>query len=143
MTGEVQGRPESERTLRDRLTEWSVRTGVSVEVWTLPEPPLGGRLAEIVYGTIRDVLDDLERGPRARTVSIALTVSERGLRLTVSDDGPMAPGPEFIARLRARETSFVRLGGGLTVNHVPRAGTTVSASVPRSGVDSAGGAPDS
>jgi signal transduction histidine kinase len=52
-----------------------------------------------VHGTIRDVLDEVERQALARTVSLALTLALGGLRLTVSDDGGGASPEELQARL--------------------------------------------
>jgi signal transduction histidine kinase len=56
-----------------------------VEGWALLEQPLLAAIADAVHGTVRDVLREVERQASARTVSIALTVAARRLRLTVSD----------------------------------------------------------
>src|SRR5690606_27430874 len=73
--------------LRDHLTEWSERTGIAVEVWALPEREVPPKVADNVYATVREALDNVERHSGARVVSIALTVGRSGLRLTVSDEG--------------------------------------------------------
>ncbi|TMS00686.1 hypothetical protein [Nonomuraea basaltis] len=114
------------RELDDDLTEWSQRTGIAVEAWALPKEPLPCHVGETVRGTIRDVLDEVERQGRARTVSIALTVAPSGLRLTVSDDGGGRSAEALRARLLGRCAEFTGLGGRLTVNGVPGEGTTVS-----------------
>ncbi|MEU7855612.1 hypothetical protein [Nonomuraea sp. NPDC049141] len=73
--------------LEDHLAEWSLQTGITVEIWALPNQPLPALITEIVHGAIRDVPQEVERQAQARTVSIALTVPPGGLRLTVRDDG--------------------------------------------------------
>ncbi|MFI7707894.1 hypothetical protein [Nonomuraea sp. NPDC049480] len=115
--------------MADHLAEWSLQTGITVEIWALPKQPLPAVIAEIVHGTIRDALEEVERQASARTVSIALTVAAGGLRLTVSDDGAGIPVEVFEARLRRRRAEFAGLGGRLTVNGVWGEGTTISAAV--------------
>ncbi|WP_406674853.1 hypothetical protein WBK31_12355 [Nonomuraea sp. N2-4H] len=113
-------------SLEERLEEWSLRTGVKVEVWALPGRALPGRVDGLVHGVVGDVLEEVERQGRARTVCVALTVGSSGLRLTMSDDGHgMAAEP-----YEARRAEVARLGGGLTVNAVRGEGTTVSLAVP-------------
>ncbi|MGW0809496.1 hypothetical protein [Nonomuraea sp. NPDC002799] len=117
--------------LEDHLAEWSLRTGITVESWALPEQPLPAFITEIVHGAIREVLKEVERQAQARTVSIALTVAPSGLRLTVSDDGQGTAAEAYEVQLRSRRAELAALGGGLTVNGVRGEGTTVSASLPR------------
>jgi len=116
--------------LEDHFAEWSERTGVAVEVWALPRRELPARVVENVYATVTEALDNVARHSGARVVSIALTVGRSGLRLTVSDDGRGFP-PETTGRgLVAMRAYFAELGGTLTVNPVPGAGTTVSGFIP-------------
>lgn len=112
------------------LQEWSLQTGIEVEIWALPAEPLPASIAEIVHGTIQDVLREVEQQARARTVSITLTVAASGLRLTVRDDGVGVAAEEYRDRLDGRRASFVSLGGSLSVNGVPSEGTTVGANLP-------------
>ncbi|MEV0198643.1 hypothetical protein [Nonomuraea sp. NPDC050691] len=116
--------------LADYLAEWSLQSGISVEVWALPKQPLPALIAEIVHGTIRDVLQEVERQPSARTVSIALTVAAGRLRLTVRDDGSGMSAEVLEARLRGRRAEVAGLGGRLTVNGLRGEGTTTSAVFP-------------
>jgi signal transduction histidine kinase len=121
-------------SLEDHLAEWSRRTGIAVEVWALPKEPLAARITEIVHGTIDDTLAEVERQGLARTVSLALTVAAGGLRLTIGDDGGGRQAEVLTKCLLIRRAQLVALGGGLTVNGVPGEGTTVSATVPRTGL---------
>ncbi|GAA2418468.1 hypothetical protein GCM10010404_91370 [Nonomuraea africana] len=128
--GELEtGSRTASQALADYLAEWSLQTGITVEIWALPKQPLPAVIAEIVLGTIRDVLQEVERQASTCTVSIALTVAASGLRLTVSDDGS-GMSAEFEARLHGRRAEVAGLGGRLTVNGVRGEGTTISAAVP-------------
>lgn len=116
--------------LEDHFAEWSERTGIAVEVWALPEREVPPAVADGVFATVREALDNVARHSGARVVSVALTVGHSGLRLTVSDDGRgFAPGTTGRG-LVAMRVNFAELGGRLTVNPVPGAGTTVSGFVP-------------
>jgi signal transduction histidine kinase len=121
------------RALEDYLADWSERTGVVVEIWALPKTDVPAQVADAVLATVADAVDNVERHSGAEQVSVALTVSGSGLRLTVSDDGRgMAPGAtgHGLARMRA---NFAALGGSLSVNGVPGGGTTVSGALPAKG----------
>ncbi|WP_052424161.1 sensor histidine kinase [Nonomuraea candida] len=119
------------QALESCLAEWSERTGITVETWALPATDVPARVTEGVMATMREALSNVELHSRARTVSIAVTAGESGLRLTVSDDGqgfPPARAGRGIARMRA---AFAELGGDLSVNSVPGEGTTVTGVLPR------------
>jgi signal transduction histidine kinase len=122
------------RPLDDRLAEWSLLTGIKVEVWALPTEQPPAHLAQTVHAVIEEVLREVQRQAQARTLSLALTVSPSGLRLTISDDGGGMPDEAldaFVVRLRARWAETAGPVGALAVNSVPGEGTTVSAAVPR------------
>ncbi|MFI7697863.1 hypothetical protein [Nonomuraea sp. NPDC049480] len=130
------------RLLEDCLAEWSLQSGIAVEVWALPNERLPSHIAEIVQSTVRDVLQDVERQARARTVSVALTVAPRGLRLTISEDGGGIAGEQLstlTGQMSIRSAGLAALGGGLSINNVPGEGITVSAAVPRKALASESG----
>jgi signal transduction histidine kinase len=110
-------------------------TGIAVEVWALPEKEISSRVRKAVQGVIRDVLDQVGQEGRARTLSLALTVTAHGLRLTVSNDDGGLPGEAFEERLRGRRTELAELDGRLTINGVQGEGTTVDVVVPRKTID--------
>ncbi|WP_327587159.1 hypothetical protein OHA25_09230 [Nonomuraea sp. NBC_00507] len=129
--GELEaGSRTASQALADYLAEWSLQTGITVEIWALPKQPLPPVITEIVHGTIRDVLQEVERQAQAGTVSIALTTVPSGLRLTVSYDDSGTSADVFQARLHGRRAEVAGLGGRLTVNGVRGEGTTMSAAVP-------------
>ncbi|WP_327086191.1 hypothetical protein OIE66_28115 [Nonomuraea sp. NBC_01738] len=117
--------------LEGYLEEWSERTGIVVETWALPDREVPARVGDGVYATLLEALANVERHSGARVVSIAVTVGDSGLRMTVSDDGAgfatAQPG-RGITMMRAR---FAELGGTLSVNGVRGEGTTVTGVVPR------------
>ncbi|MBO3752647.1 hypothetical protein J5X84_41910 [Streptosporangiaceae bacterium NEAU-GS5] len=116
--------------LEDYVADWSCRTGIAVELWALPAKSVPAGMSEAVLQVIAYALDNVERHSGAGQVSIAVTVSRAGLRLTISDDGRgMRPGAgrSGVARMRA---GFVALGGTLSVNGVIGGGTTVSGVLP-------------
>ncbi|MEV0229231.1 ATP-binding protein [Nonomuraea sp. NPDC050786] len=117
--------------LESYLTEWSERTGIVVETWALPATDVSSRVLRGVMAAMDDALSNVELHSRARIVSIAVTVSKSGLRMTISDDGQgfsLTGAGGGIARMRA---AFAEMGGILSVNSVPGQGTTVTGVVPR------------
>ncbi|MFI7131213.1 sensor histidine kinase [Nonomuraea sp. NPDC050153] len=119
--------------LESCLAAWSERTGIAVETWALPATDVPSQVTRAVMATMDEALSNVELHSRARTVSIAVTVSKSGLRMTVSDNGqgfPAAGAGSGIARMRA---AFAELGGSLSVNSVLGEGTTVTGVVPKRG----------
>ncbi|WP_214316944.1 hypothetical protein [Nonomuraea sediminis] len=107
-------------SLTEYLTHWSARTGIAVETWALASLPRGD--ARAVLETVRLALEHVARAG-ATTVSVAVTHGGRGLRLTISDNGPGTAATEGVAAMRA---AFARIGGTLTVHAYPGEGTTVN-----------------
>ncbi|MEV1175955.1 ATP-binding protein [Nonomuraea sp. NPDC049784] len=117
--------------LESYLAEWSERTGIAVETWALPATDVPSPVSSAVMAAMDDALSNVELHSRARMVSIAVTVSKSGLRMTVSDNGqgfPITGTGGGIARMRA---AFAEMGGSLSVNSVLGEGTTVTGVVPR------------
>ncbi|MEU6997462.1 ATP-binding protein [Nonomuraea sp. NPDC046570] len=117
--------------LEHYLSEWTRRTGITVETWALPEGEVPARIARGVMVAFEEALLNVERHSGARTVSVAVTLGPSGLRMTVSDNGhgfSSEPEGRGIALMRAR---FRELGGNLSVNGVRGEGTTVTGVVPR------------
>ncbi len=115
------------------LSDWSQRTGITVEIWALPDADVPPSTAQAVLAAMREALANVESHSGATTVSIAVTTGGRGLRLTARDHGrgfDPATAARGIARMRA---AFTEIGGALTVNSVRGEGTTVTGVVPRRG----------
>ncbi|WP_219460454.1 sensor histidine kinase [Nonomuraea rhizosphaerae] len=117
--------------LESYLTEWSERTGITVETWALPSSEVPSRIAAGVLTAMREALSNVEHHSGASLVSVAVTASKSGLRMTIRDHGQgfaaLRPGGG-IARMRA---TFTELGGSLSVTGTQNEGTTVSGVVPR------------
>ena len=118
------------RLPEDVLVQWSQRTGIAVEVWAFPKEDMPDDIAALVHAVIDDVLAEIEKYALAKTVSVALTITTSGLRLTVGDDGAGMPINALEKRLAAKRAQIVALGGRLTVNSVREVGTTVSGTLP-------------
>ncbi|TMR95097.1 ATP-binding protein [Nonomuraea basaltis] len=131
----LDGRRGLAQVLLDFLARWEERTGIAVAVWAVPGVDVPRRVSEVVLATVREAFDNVERHGRARTVSIALTVGSRGLRLTISDDGAgFAPGAAGRGQI-VMKAGLAGIGGTLKINSVVGGGTTVSAAVPSAAMD--------
>jgi PAS domain S-box-containing protein len=118
--------------------EFVERTGVALQ---MDCPALDERLpaeAELaLYRILQKALNNVERHARARHVTVHLTKPDGFIQLTIKDDGigfdPDHPanGKEReglgLLRMRERATS---MGGTLSVNSAPRAGTEIKVRIP-------------
>ncbi|WP_031165156.1 sensor histidine kinase [Streptosporangium roseum] len=122
------------RALKGYLPHWAERSGIVVETWALPGGTVPREIARAVYATVLEALANVERHSGAAHVSVAITLSASGLRMTVSDDGggfPESRADRSPGRgLAAMRAWFAEVGGTLTVNTVPAGGTTVTGVVP-------------
>ncbi|MCG5212131.1 ATP-binding protein [Streptosporangium soli] len=116
--------------LEDDLAQWSARTGIAVETWALPEGDVPPRTSRAVLLVFHEALSNVQRHSGAGTVSIAVTMSSSGLRMTISDDGVGFDPPVTGRGITAMRTAFAELGGSLTVTTAFGAGTTVTGAVP-------------
>ncbi|MGW5686632.1 sensor histidine kinase [Nonomuraea sp. NPDC003754] len=121
----------SRESLSRYLAQWSRDSGVNVEIWALPDEIVPIRVMAAISACIAEALSNIEKHSQSRTVSVVITVSPSGLRLTISDDGygfeKLRPGPG-IAVMRAAMKS---VGGSFGINGTPGGGTTISGAVPR------------
>ncbi|GII83837.1 hypothetical protein Ssi03_18270 [Sphaerisporangium siamense] len=122
----MRGKRSLARAIEDYLTEWSERTGITVEVWAMPKDRVTGPVADAVYAVVTEALTNVERHSGAHTVSIALTTGGAGLRLTVSDNGIGFPPGRTGRGMDLMKLRFSQVGGVLTINSVVGEGTTVS-----------------
>jgi signal transduction histidine kinase len=102
---------------------------------TLPAGPSGVPLdvEEAVYRIAQEALHNVVRHARARRVEVRLGADEREVRLSVVDDGvgfdpdAVPPGHLGVDGMRARAE---RLGGSLSIETGPGAGTSLAVVVP-------------
>ncbi|MBG0816193.1 ATP-binding protein [Planomonospora sp. ID82291] len=119
------------QALEERLADWSARTGITVEIWALPSRGASPLVVRAVLAALAEALSNVERHSLARTVSVAVTLGDSGLRMTVSDHGIGFGGAALGRGITAMRAHLTEVGGALTVNGVPGGGTTVTATVPR------------
>ncbi|GAA1514014.1 hypothetical protein GCM10009677_53980 [Sphaerisporangium rubeum] len=123
----MRGRRGLSQTIEDYLTEWSDRTGITVEVWALPTDRVPTPVADAVYAVLQEALSNVESHSGAHTLSLALTTSRTGLKLTISDNGVgFTPGTRAGRGLDLMKRRFSEVGGTLTVNSVVGEGTTIT-----------------
>ncbi|MFC4532337.1 sensor histidine kinase [Sphaerisporangium dianthi] len=122
----MRGKRSLARAIEDYLTEWSERTGITVEVWAMPKDGVNGPVADAVYAVVLEALANVELHSGAHTLSIALTTGSGGLRLTISDNGIGFPPGSTGRGTDTMKRRFSEVGGTLTINSVVGEGTTVS-----------------
>jgi signal transduction histidine kinase len=141
MLDQLQGAPISNAGLVAFLRKQSEAIGfragaaVSFRVGTLPdERTIDPGARQAIARVAQEALSNVARHARARNVTVSLGVAERGLVLTVEDDGAgFTPetqphqGGMGMANLAARAAE---VGGSLDVTSVPGRGTTVRFGVP-------------
>jgi two-component system NarL family sensor kinase len=122
--------PEGLAALGRALT---AETGVRVHVRTAGGRPVPARVEPELYRIAQEALTNVRRHARATEVSIVLSSTPRGVRLSVHDDGrgfaPRRVAPGRLGLLGMRERAEL-LGGRLRVRSSRRGGTTVAVSVP-------------
>ena len=95
-------------------------------------PRLSEELELVIYRVAQESLTNVLRHSEATRCLLELVRTPEGIRLTVSDDGrgmaePVGNGTIGIEGMRERA---LLVGGKLTVNSVPGAGTTVRLGAP-------------
>ncbi|GLW10618.1 hypothetical protein Misp01_57460 [Microtetraspora sp. NBRC 13810] len=116
--------------LEDTLTRWSRDTGITVETWALPEGNVPPQVTRAVMAAFGEALSNVERHSGAHLVSVAVTLSRSGLRMTVSDDGQGFIDQATGRGIDAMRAAFAELGGTLSVTGTLGAGTTVTGVIP-------------
>jgi signal transduction histidine kinase len=119
--------------IRELAARWSADTGTPAEVQVLSEPrPLPSEIQHAVLLAVREALANVARHAGARAVRLTVGASPERVTVRIADDGkgfdPRAGSDGFgLAAMRAR---MQRLGGTVTINTAPGAGTTVIVQVP-------------
>ncbi|MFI6396463.1 hypothetical protein [Nonomuraea sp. NPDC050540] len=113
------------QALKERLADWSNRSGIQVETWALPAEEVPDRVAEAVLACVTEVLAVVEERARAAMVSVAVTTSTNGLLFTVSADGM-----GFDAKDAGLRAALAATPGTVSINVTPD-GFTVRGAVPR------------
>jgi signal transduction histidine kinase len=105
----------------------------------LPEPDFeaGPDLCTALFRVLQESLTNVARHAHASQVRISLTEADGVVRLEVHDDGkgidPAPPGGRKSFGLLGMRERAAMLGGNVTINSNPGAGTSVLLAIPRSG----------
>jgi signal transduction histidine kinase len=119
-------------SLRDLARGYRLRAGVSVDLSVrgeLDALPLPAKRA--VLHIVQEAFINAHRHAKATRIRVSVTLSSRGLKLTVADDGPSAALKDFTpgVGLRGMGARAAQLGGRLSVGPGP-SGAIVSAFFP-------------
>jgi signal transduction histidine kinase len=120
-------------------TTFAERSGIPAAVEsTLSEQRLPPELETVLYRLVQEALTNVVKHAGAERVSILVTQSDGGVRAVVEDDGQgFSPGEvrvDALGLVGMRER-LALLGGTLSVESEPGAGTAVVAYIPLTAVD--------
>jgi PAS domain S-box-containing protein len=119
----------TETGLAEALRGLALRSPIEVSV-TAPGERLPEPVEVALYYTVAEALVNISKHAHATRAEVTVTVSEHGADLTVADDGiggALLDGGGGLEGLTDRVSA---VGGTLTVESVPGAGTSVHAFVP-------------
>jgi NarL family two-component system sensor histidine kinase LiaS len=117
--------------LREYAVEWAHQTDIAVDVQVQRAGRLSLEVAHALFRIAQEALSNIARHSHARRVVLTLVSGPDGATLTISDDGQGfdpddSPAGLGLRSMRERAES---LGGALTVDSSPGAGTRISATV--------------
>lgn len=119
--------------LREYATDWSRQTGLAVEVQVAGSTPVGQSTELALLRVVQEALANCLRHSGATRVIVTLTLAAP-VTLFVTDDGRgFAPGesPQGMG-LKSMRERVQALGGALTIDSAPQAGTRLSVQIPPS-----------
>jgi signal transduction histidine kinase len=119
----------------ERLAETSgERAGLEIHVQAnLPAVRLPGELETVLYRLVQEALTNVLKHAEAQTVSILLTLQDGSVSAMIEDDGrgfTVGETREDALGLLGMQERLSFLGGELTIESAPGAGTTVRALLP-------------
>lgn len=130
----LSGETELIAALKDYISEFSLQSGVEARLVCDLEvmPPLSPLAAAQLVRIVQEALTNVRKHACARAAEVRLFAEEGVLRVTVTDDGVGFDGLSRrlhfgLQTMRERAES---VGGGLTVNSQPNAGTQVELWLP-------------
>lgn len=119
----------AQRGLHDALESLTTGCAVPVEL-DVPEMQLPERVALAAYFLVAESLTNVTRYSRANGARVRGALEDGVLRLEVSDDGVGGADPTSGTGLRGLADRVDVLGGTMTVDSPPGAGTRVTAEIP-------------
>jgi two-component system sensor histidine kinase UhpB len=117
------------RNLCDRL---SAQTGIEIRAALPPtDRPLGQDVELVIYRVAQEALTNVLRHAEATQAHLDLTVSDEEVKLRVGDDGKGLPDGRLQGNgIRGMRERAVSVGGRVTVQNAPSAGTEVLLRIP-------------
>ena len=121
--------------LTDYLAAYERREGIEVHWQATGDLPLPLTHEETLFRVVQEALTNVARHARATDVTVELHATPETVTLRVADDGagfdPAAIQTESTMGLQGMRERLARLGGTLTVEATPGAGTRLTACLPR------------
>jgi signal transduction histidine kinase len=116
--------------LAPALDSLAARAPLPVGVEGVPAERLGETLEAAVYFIVAETLTNAVKHARASAVAVRLAVADAVLAVEIADDGDGGADPTGGSGLRGLADRVEALGGRLTIESRPGAGTTVRAELP-------------
>jgi signal transduction histidine kinase len=119
--------------LEKQVAAVRARHGLDVRMNVASEPDLPHAAKEVLYRVAQEALHNAAKHARARTLDLALDVSETEVDLRVTDDGrgfdPLGEFPGHLGLQSMRERAAA-VGGVLEIDSAPGEGTRLCARIP-------------
>ena len=121
--------------LKDYLAAYERREGIEVRMQTAGDLSLPLTHEQALFRVVQEALTNVARHAQAARVTVELRATPETVTLRVADDGrgfdPAAIHTGSTMGLQGMRERLARLGGTLTVDAVPGAGTRLVACLPR------------
>jgi PAS domain S-box-containing protein len=121
----------SERGLRPALDALAARSPVTVRIAALPAERLPAPIEVACYYLVAECLTNAVKHAQATTVTVRVDADQDEVAVEVADDGIGGVTIEGSTGLRGLADRVAALGGRLTIESPPGAGTRVRAAIPR------------
>jgi PAS domain S-box-containing protein len=121
----------SQRGLRTALEALALRAPLTVELAAVPERRLPEQVEAAAYYLVAEALANVQKHAGAQSVLVHATADDGGLRVEVVDDGVGGADREG-SGLRGLADRVEALGGRLSIESPPGAGTRLIAEIPAS-----------
>jgi len=122
-----------EHVIREHLSEWSQRSGISFSFRSTDGLPDSPRIGEMLIKILQEALTNVARHSGATGVEVTLEQENGQVRLTIADDGRGFVPEEVRGKglgLLSMQERAQQLGGSLTIESAPSQGTRLIIRIP-------------
>lgn len=121
--------------LKSHIDEFSRRSGIEVALELDDQTSVPDHLARELFRIIQEAMNNIEKHSAASSVRISVSSDPESLRIEISDNGAgfdtgVIGRPDGHFGLKTMHERAVEIGGSLSVESKPGAGTVVSVAVP-------------